>query len=510
MDNTCKRTSLVDRVEAGVRCIWGKYWAVIAGSLLSGLAAYGFLLSNKLINWDDLNGLFGTGAHLSSGRWGKLLLQYVFPSFSMPWLWGLIGMAFVTVGACMIVRLFSIRNKTLQFLLGGAIAVFPSQIGIMLYMYVIPGHTLAFLLSIWAVVVFQRGRLRDWLIALLLMVISLSLYQAHVAITASLLLLGLTRAVLRDGERPAKILRDGVMSVLFLIVAMGLYYGITQLLLKIGGAEFSDYANGRIMGVPEMLRRLPRGIFQAYRQFARALLGRVHGLVQTKPSVAVHLLCGAVTALGLLSSLKDIAGRGSRALLLASLALLPLSINCLYLLTPDGVRGLTQYSFIAVYVLAAMVVDVQPADRLRSAQRDVIAVAMAVVLATNIFVANKVYLRMYLDYENTYALFSSVMTQVEMTPGFDADSRLALVGNAEDSEYLEHFDGMYLDGSGAIRNHYSRNWFITYYLGKNVEFATDEEIEALRQDPRVAEMSVYPYYGYVRKIDGIMVVKLGE
>ena len=58
-------------------------------------------------------------------------------------------------------------------------------------------------------------------------------------------------------------------------------------------------------------------------------------------------------------------------------------------------------------------------------------------------------------------------------------------------------------------NVYSRENFFRYYLSFDIPFAGGDELERLSADERVRDMSEYPYYGSVRKIDDYIVVKLG-
>ena len=47
------------------------------------------------------------------------------------------------------------------------------------------------------------------------------------------------------------------------------------------------------------------------------------------------------------------------------------------------------------------------------------------------------------------------------------------------------------------------------YVGFDVPFADREEKRALKEDPRVQEMPIYPAYGSVQMIDDFLVVRLG-
>ena len=49
---------------------------------------------------------------------------------------------------------------------------------------------------------------------------------------------------------------------------------------------------------------------------------------------------------------------------------------------------------------------------------------------------------------------------------------------------------------------------MSYYIGLDVPFASDEETAALQELAQVQAMPRYPYYGSIQTIDGMLVVKL--
>ena len=58
-------------------------------------------------------------------------------------------------------------------------------------------------------------------------------------------------------------------------------------------------------------------------------------------------------------------------------------------------------------------------------------------------------------------------------------------------------------------NIYSRENLIRYYLGLDIPFADEAALEKLETDPRVLEMAECPYDGSIRRIDNMLVVRLG-
>ena len=154
-------------------------------TIIIGLITHMFMFSNKLVNHDDIHELFGKGATISSGRWGLALLEAIFPNYSMPWIYGAISLVLIAVAVCLIIKLFSIRNKILQVLLAGLIVSFPAQVGTFCYMFTSAPYALSLVLAVTAVVVFEKGTWKSKLVASVLGILSLSIYQAYIAIIAS-------------------------------------------------------------------------------------------------------------------------------------------------------------------------------------------------------------------------------------------------------------------------------------------------------------------------------------
>lgn len=341
----------------------------------------------------------------------------------------------------------------------------------------------------------------------------MSLYQAYFAITLSLMVLTLMQSILKNEKEPAEVIRAGIDYLAFLAVTVVIYSLIQKWMLSGSGLEglYEDIMSSKSLTLLQMLKSFPQNAADAYSHFLIGMMGLEFGLVQSNWSALYHGLCALLCVFLLIRSLKKCCKVGNRVLQLILFALLPLCINCLYVLVQkESLHTLTQYSFIATYILAAMLVDAQPRRGFGAMTQDFVAICLALILGINTFAANKTYLRTHLEYESTYAMYSGIMTQIEMTPGFEEGDKIALIGYAEDSDELRRFNRRAVTGSESYRNAYSRNDFFRYYLGMNLEFATEEEVQELAADPRVQSMNVYPYYGFVQKINNFMVVKLGE
>lgn len=507
--NDYEQRSLSDRIGKMIRDMWHEFRAPLLTSFIIAVAAYMFIFTNKIPNWDDMQFLFGKGYTLTSGRWGLDLLSFILPDYSMPWLWGTLSVVLISIASCLIMRIFQIQNKLLQCALAGVVIAFPSEIGTMLYMFTSSSYAIALLCSVLGVYLFKKRRKRYQLISLFLTVFSCSIYQAYIAITASFFVLLLIQDILHNERPVGDIVKTGCSHLLLLAVSLLVYYGITLLLLHLSGNTLNAWAERATTDSDGILYRALR----AWKLFLATILLRTYGLATTTPSMIVHTICAVCTVLvGFYMVFRQKRPDALILFLLLVGVLLPLSINALVLLLGEnGVHALTLYSFFSVYILAILVAQQLPLGKLKSLTHDIVVVSLIIITASNIYTANKSYLKQYMVYENSFSFYESIITQVQSTEGFTESSKLAIMGAVDhDSSYLAQFGTGTIYGLCGFKGEAISDEFITYYLGFDVSFASSEEKESLSQDPRYLEMESYPFYGYIQKIDEYIVVKLGD
>ena len=489
----------------------------LLSALVFGFLAHGFAFTNKLVNHDEVQCLFSKGATLVSGRWGLGALDSVFPNVSMPWIYGVITIALLAISVCFLVSVLRIRCKWMQVLAAGLVLTFPSLTGTFGYLFTSSSYGAAFLLAVGSVWLLQHRSGRYWLGAILCMVLSLSIYQAYVSLSAAILVLVLIRQLL-DGEDTAAVFRRGIAYVLFLILSLGLYFGLTQLILGLKHVQMGTYAADSLTFG---LRSLPGNIAYAYRSFFLNFREDALGLIPTGFSRGVHLVLMLCAALLLVLRVRAMRRDAAFWLLLAALiGVFPLAVNCMYLFTaPESIHTLVLYSFVCVYLLVLVLADgalVKPAagkwaEFGRRVALNTAVLLSAVIIFVNICIANASYLNLHLRYENAYAFYTSLIGDIKQSPEFTEGTKLAVIGTWDDPDfYGEHlnFTNCLTGVTGFKPDSYSKERFLQYYLGFTVLFASEEERSAIEASPEFAEMPVYPYYGSLRKIGDVMVVKL--
>lgn len=508
-------TSFLSKMVAGIKSFVVKYKVPFFTALTVGALTHMFAFTNKLINHDEVGHMFDKGGTMVLGRWGLDLLSYIFPDFSMPWIYGIISIVLLAFAACFIVKIFDIKNKVLQALLAGLVLSFPSLTATFTYMFTVSSYALAFLLAVVSVDFFISKSVVKKVLAFIMLIFSLSIYQSYITIAASFLVMVIIQKLIKKDNRFIDIVKEGALYIAFLVVSLGVYYGITQLLLSILQTSFNSYANNN-MGFS--LSTIFSQAVLAYKQFINVFRG-AYGLIPLRFSKWVHAVC--VLAVGISLFVIWLKRRATEKVLLPMmLVLFPLSVNCIFLFTSEtAIHTLVMYGFTAVYVLATIVIDhiAENVDfsgikgKSRWIVREIVTIGMALVVAVNIYVGNEVYLKLHLRYENAHAFYTSMMTRVAEHEDFDENCTVALVGKSYEfyNYHGEFYDLRHIMGSdGFTVNDYTRELFVQTYVGFDVKFASSDETLKIREMDDFEEMAIYPYNGSVKRIGDYMVVRL--
>lgn len=501
---------LIDKIRLRGR----EHLPSIIATFVAAFCAYTFAFTNKLMCADEVEYLFAKGATVSSGRWGLEMTRILFPDVSMPWIYGIITICLICISCCLIIDIFEIANSGLRVLLPAAIITFPSLIGTFAYMFTSASYGLAFLAAVLSVYCLKKGR---WVAAFLALIFSLGIYQAYISIAASLLLLVIIQELILAKQELQKIIRTGVGYVLFLVLALGMYYLISTAIVSNLEGGFNQYASASLDTGKDTLLLRP---YKAYFFYVAAILKGSFGLVHGKLSVIAHLLLILVAAVCILALMLDkVRKAGNKLWLILCLALIPLAVNCMFLFVNEhAIHTLVLYGFAMNYVIVAVIWEAASQttgdnSRMKLLQEDAAVLALTVIILSNVFVANKAYLKLHLDYENTYSFFTSLIGDIKTTEGFDEESKIAIIGEAD--KMISRFEELEsLDIVGITRYEIDinniREKFIQRYCGFDAPFVTEEEKEWIKSQKEFVQMSEYPYYGSIAEIGDFIVVKLGD
>ncbi len=506
-----------ERFVANLKRIPRQQWWAFAGVWAAGLFAHGYMLVNKLPNYDDITCLWSKDGGADFGRWALRFFRELDGSFSSPWMLGLLSLLYLAAAAMFLADVLRLESPLFCFLAGAVLAVFPTVVSAFTYMFTSDAYMFSVLAAIMGAWFAIRG---GWwrLAAVGCIVFSLGLYQGFFGWTAALMIYSLLARSLADDADAKRILTAGLWHVGVLAAGLLAYFGVTWLILRIKGLRMVSYQNLDQMGRLD-LRALPGQVLDAFRFFFGIAHSPSEGIC-TLPSL--RLLLAACQWLGILLLAADILrqlrrGRWLAAALASLLAMLmPIGINIIHLMNAGNVYTLMVYPMCMIPLVflargeawCARLRQAGPARRHLHALGRWACAGLAVLLIGRYAIqANEAYLCMQVNHTRRLSYWTGVLTRIRSLPEYDlwcpvvflhgADADATLPDTWDDPQFEE------IAGVLMPMHVYSDETFLSLYLGFWTEYPDPAAYENL---PEVRQMPHYPDDGSVRMMEDRTVV----
>lgn len=496
-------------------------WALVV-SFLVGLFIHLFGLVNILNNHDDIwNQPMGYGAGITSGRWMLSILGIVSQKlgfgYNLPTVNGVLFLIFIAISAGIVISVLQIRSRVSASLVGAILAVFPSVTSVMFYKFTTVYYGIAVVLAVLAVWVLQKKKY-GLPVSVVCIACSLGIYQAYIPITITLMVLVLLKQTLSGETDYRKMVLRGFYYCGSLILGVLLYFLILNGLIAIFHIELTDYQGINSMGRLSVAE-LPVLVVRAIRQFCKIPLEDYCSLANTgllKISYAIVFGMSAITFGIVLIKLRQWWQIIALGVLL--FLLLPLAINFIVVMCPYGyIHTLMVYAFALIPCIPLMLLErwedlYAKCGKLWTACRGIICVVLVTMILCYGYYANVNYTAMYYANRQVENYLSGLVTQVRMTPGYDADKQWAFIGNFSDP--LLHSDWKWAMSYGGssftdeLLNQYSRTSWINHYLGYQIPEASSGMVSELLKTDTVRDMPCWPDEGSIQIIGEVIVIKL--
>lgn len=500
--------------------------------LLAGWITHFYMLSHKLVNWDDANNMsaYGSGDYL--GRW---FLKYIHPLggiHSIPAVHGLLFILFIAVSACLILAITGIKSTTGAVLVPIVMMTFPSMASTMTFMFMAHTSGMGILMVCLAVYLLRRYRYGAIPCGVLLLCV-LGTYQSYISFAITLMLMGMMNDLIQNDKDFKEVFKEGILCVVVLGVSVAFYMWLSHVI-------YPNLDNETYGGVGNMgqiaLTQVPVLIARCYKRFLEFFLWKPFAfMTRTKQAANIGVSVLAVILFITIVIKKKLYKNAVRfVLLLVVCGFVPLAAAFIYFMAPEvDYSMLMLYSYALIYVLVLALLEYCLKEWGSALLMDktkkyacylLTAVTIATVLLscyTDYLLTNKAYLRTDLASQRVASYFNRVIGFAEATEGFAAGDELTILGefyykdnpssveiDVLDAEALRTLDGVALE-NGLITSGVRDN-FIKLFVGYETARLSDGEKKEIMETDTYKEMSVYPSQGSVKKINGVWVVKMCE
>lgn len=503
------------------------FWA-FCSTLFWGVFAHTYGFSHSNFSHDSLNEFNAAdGWHvwkIQLGRFGIPIYRNIFRSdLTVPWLIGVMSLLWLALTVFVIVRMFQLEQLGEVFITAGIMTCNISVISIIAtYIHDFDCDMFALFCAALAAYCWKIKPKVGIFPGAILLTTSMSIYQSYTCVTVALIMICCILD-LKSEKKFADVMRDGLLAIGMLLIAGGMYFAalwvvtdITGIALATGTGNSLDtmqnVANGSILD----------GIFQTYADFFERLMNPLSGY----PQALIGGVTGIVLAVIGISVAAAICSKGigalEKALLVVIVALLPLGMNLIYILSGYIVHDLMTTAIWFVYLLAILAVRYLckniTKERISHAVKYVVWFLVVVLLYSNVQTANVVYLKKDLEQKAYLSYMTRVLYAMEQVDDYvPGETEVVFVGVPEQiNEVIPGFErysqmtGCWVTAVTDLEDQSRAQQYFNYVLLNPIRIADNALAGTIRQQQEVLRMSAYPQEGSIQMVEDILVVKVSQ
>lgn len=489
-----------------------EYKTAFSAAFCLGILIHMPVLLSDIPNHDGLGSMYFDQNMITSGRWFLTVACGFSSYFTIPWMIGLLGLVFLSLGAVALTALLELEDSLTIIMVSGLLVSFPALASTFAYVFTMDGYMLALLLAILSVLCTKKWKW-GFVPGAFCLALSMGTYQSYLPFAILLccyevILIAMKAEGYKEKiKQCAKYLGMGGLGVV-------LYYVILQVLLAVQGKELASY-----QGINGMSNSFSLGsIAHMYRDFisftvkGNVLINNVYSFVAC---VILAITCVVVIA-DLCIKQKWWKNFWFFVIIAMAVILFPLVTNVILLISPQVTYHLLMRYQWVVYLILAVTFVMRFANNKKSGilvRWGVL--AASVVLVFNYAITDNIgYSNLEKRYEKTYAYCVRLLDRIEQTEGYYQGIPIAMVGVVGYNPYpvtditldvTSNLTG--LNGDTLLYTGENYEIFMRHYLGASLNIMTPEEMEDIYFSEEYIEMESFPAESSVKIVDGIMYVK---
>ena len=495
--------------------------AFISGMVI-GFITYGYFMANNFLVYDSMWNIYSDQNMIMLGRQFLQFACGISSYYDLSWTNGLLSIIYLSITSILVIEGLNIKSHINSALTAGILVAFPNVIATFCLTFTVDGYMLATLLAAAAFLITYRKKW-GFLPGIVLMGISLGIYQAYLAFVIVLCIIRLLLDILEKNT-----FRDiFTKAVRFVLMGAGSYafYVLTlNLMLKLQSIELSAY-----QGMDKLqnfsFSDLPAGFQAAWNNFYHfARWGNV--LTTTTPMTISYLalaLLGVLCYVYFFVKAKCHKKPWCIPVTLVLLAVLPFGTTVCSIISPDVFHNALLHCAWSVYFIFVLALSERLAptehilyNRLKSGAVVAVTLFTAILIFQFTVVANIAAFNLNERYEKSYSLCLRILDRLEQTPGYEHGMPVSILGGEPAAPTYPSTDITANDLSGycSANGDYVVNGtekfasFMSHYM--QVTLTTIDYADELKLCETVEYQNApaFPDEGCITLIDGIWVVKL--
>lgn len=413
-----------------IKVIWGKVSATDKFAFFCGfvvcVAVNLFVYTNTCFVHDSIQ-MFNESTGLTNGRLLVGPLMSLFNKMQLPWAIGLFSSLIMGLIIVYLAKIYHITNRFYIVLLAGIVITSDNIVVSHTYFSSLHIFFLSLLFAVMAVY-YSDIKKYGYIISVVLLCISIFMYQAYLATAICLFIFKLIYNIIKKDEsvKANFILIAKYASIT--VIATGAYYLIWQLMLKIFNANTVEYYaySGLEKGfsASDLLMNFGYSCALTVQQIAGITPYGFYGLCAI--SAVLSVLCAVLLILAKKSLINKL-------FVAVYIVVYLYMANIMYLFSGKVVYAMTVFASILPLITLLFILndkEIMERIKIRAVISWTSSLLCAVLLLGQAVYANTMYLKTKVNYDNAWSLATRIVDRIEQTEGFDEHSNIVILGTA--------------------------------------------------------------------------------
>lgn len=497
---------------------------------LLGIIVYLPYMANQLNNADGVsNGLL---YHVDNYAWEDAQGRFFIKFFDM-WRDGMISPALIVALCllflmgivCILWEVFECHNSIEKYLIGICILFSPSVANLFTYYYCADSYSFAYFLAILAVVFLLKTSKRSFLVAVVMLIFSMGIYQTYIGASVSVCVVWIIREILKNEMDIKQLLLKIVRMVSGIGASAVGYLLVFKLLEKIGylyptGTRGMNNIVGNLLAKPVGLIKLAYTAFYDY--FFTGNL--INNYWRGRRYLNAVIVIGILVLIGYCFYKKKVYKSFIKTcLLIISVVTFPIMLTLIVILAPDASvyaeTGLLMLSYMNyLYILLLVLLDelgsqkkmewVKYGFRLLVAGIGVILIVFTQVFARGVM----------LEQTKMQNLAYQIETKLEGLDIYESHMKVLVIGRPQNGNFPVVDEDIAAITKGMISqyslifgatDHISNGWIkvLQYYCRVNYTSCDSEQRERIINSIEAEEMGIFPHATSIKQIEDVVVIR---
>ena len=502
-----------------IKYLLKKYSFVIAISIIISLLVHLPLFTQNILTADVL---LNTGYYsfysweISLGRFGLYIVGLLKGFLVIPQLEIFLSILLFIGSIILIFDLFEIKNKVIQILCCILVSVSPIVSATLLFHYCACAYSFAFFASVLAIYLFVKSKHKfvKYVIPSFLITLSLSMYQAYLAIPLTLLLLWWMIQILKKKF----CWKEFFISFGIIILAALFYFILMKLSLLVFHVDLSSYRGASQFGIDTILD-IPSRIINAYQSFyqfyfADSIVSNSNMFMQVFYAVMFILLFIGIGY----SFYQNKVSLKQALLFILFFILIPVFVNIVTIILPDTkIQLLMSNGYLLIFFFVCYFMQDKRVFSILTV------FLFALIIRGYIIQDSATYQTLEHTYQKTYQIADDIRNQINEL-GYQ--KQVMIAGNLDHNAYytkessteLKNIStytygfvsnySLFWDEYTNMKNGWSR--FMEQELGTSITFVSSDTYQEILDSSEYQKMECYPSNKSIQLIDDVIVVKLAN